>query len=313
MKLGKLEKVDLREVWKHEAYDFSNWLAKPENLELLSDEIGIDILVIQTEASVGNFNVDILAEESNSGRKIVIENQLEPTDHEHLGKIITYASGMDAEIVIWIVRSVRDEHKQAIDWLNEHTDSEVNFFAIQMEVWKIADSPCAAKFHVIAQPNDWAKAVKNASGHSELSDTKLVQLDFWTRFKEFVQDKNGTIRLRKAYPQYWYDVGFGFANAHLALSINSQSDQLGCEVYIPDSKPLYAALFAQKENIESELGEQLVWEELPQKKASRIKLVRQGSLWAEDSWSDYHQWMLENATNFQKIFGKYIKQAAASL
>ena len=111
MKLSKLEKVDLREVWKHEALDFTNWLAKPENLELLSDEIGIDITLIQTEASVGNFNVDILAEEENTGRKIVIENQLESTDHDHLGKIITYASGFDAEIIIWIVKNVRDEHK----------------------------------------------------------------------------------------------------------------------------------------------------------------------------------------------------------
>ena len=117
MKLSKLEKVDLREVWKHEALDFTNWLAKPENLELLSDEIGIDITLIQTEASVGNFNVDILAEEENTGRKIVIENQLESTDHDHLGKIITYASGFDAEIIIWIVKNVRDEHKQALDWL----------------------------------------------------------------------------------------------------------------------------------------------------------------------------------------------------
>lgn len=139
MKLSKLKKVDLREVWKHEALDFTNWLAKEENLELLSDEVGIDISLIQTEASVGKFNVDILAEETNTDRKIVIENQLEATDHDHLGKIITYASGFDAEFIIWIVKSVRDEHKQAIDWLNEHTDQKINIFAIQMEVWQIGD------------------------------------------------------------------------------------------------------------------------------------------------------------------------------
>ena len=125
MQLRALEKVDLRTVWKHEASDFTNWLAQDENLSLLSDEIGIDISLIQTEASVGKFNVDILAEEENTGRKIVIENQLESTNHDHLGKIITYASGFDAEIVIWIVKDVRDEHKQAIDWLNEHTDDKI--------------------------------------------------------------------------------------------------------------------------------------------------------------------------------------------
>ena len=139
MQLSKIKRVDLRKVWKNEALDFTTWLAESENLELLSEEI--EISLIQTEAGVGKFEVDILAEENNTGRKIVIENQLDSTDHDHLGEIITYASGFDAEIVIWIVQNVRDEHKQAIDWLNEHTDQKVNIFAIQMEVWQIAESP----------------------------------------------------------------------------------------------------------------------------------------------------------------------------
>ncbi len=307
MKLSKLEKVDLREVWKHEALDFTSWLAMPENLELLSDEIGIDISLIQTEASVGNFNVDILAEEDNTGRKIIIENQLESTDHDHLGKIITYASGFDAEILVWIVKNVRDEHKQAIDWLNEHTDSNINIFVIQMEVWKISDSPYAPKFHVVAQPNDWAKAIKTVT-HSELSDTKIMQLDYWKKFKEFVQDNNGNIKLRKAYPQHWYDISFGFSKAHIALTINTQSEQIACEVYIPDSKQLFFALHENKETIENELTEQLEWEELPEKKASRIKLISKGLLSNQEEWEEYHSWMLEKATLFQKVFGKYIKK-----
>lgn len=308
MQLSKLEKVDLREVWKHEALDFTNWLAKPENLDLLSDEVGIDISLIQTEASVGKFNVDILAEEENTGKKIVIENQLESTDHDHLGKIITYASGFDAEIIIWIVKSVRDEHKQAVDWLNEHTDSNINIFAIQMEVWKIASSPFAPKFQVIAKPNDWAKAVKKITTQSELSDTKLLQLEFWSKFKEYVQDSNVQIKLRKAYPQHWYDISFGFSNAHIALTINSQSAQMACEVYIPDSKQLFAALHDLKGVIESELSESLVWEELPEKKASRIKLVTKGNLNDQGSWENYHSWMVAKVTSFQKVFDKYIKQ-----
>jgi len=308
MSLSKLQKVDLREVWKHEALDFTSWLAEPENLEQLSDEIGIDISLIQTEASVGNFNVDILAEEENSGRKVVIENQLEITDHDHLGKIITYASGFNAEIIVWIVKSVRDEHKQAVDWLNEHTDSDINIFAIQMEVWKISDSPYAPKFHVIAKPNDWAKAVKKSVTQSGLSDTKLLQLEFWTKFKEFVQDNNGKVKLRKAYPQHWYDISFGFSHAHISLTVNSQSDQMACEIYIPDSKKLFSALCEKKELIESELSEILEWEELPEKKASRIKLVSNGGLSSQDDWGKYHSWMLEKVSLFQKVFGIYIKQ-----
>jgi hypothetical protein len=143
IKLGKLEKGDLRKVWLHEAIDFTNWLALDENLKLLSDEIGIDIKLLQTEALVGKFIADILAEEENTGRKVIIENQLEATNHDHLGKIITYASGYDAEIIIWIVESTREEHIRAIDWLNEHTDEDIDFFLIKMEIWKIGNSPYA--------------------------------------------------------------------------------------------------------------------------------------------------------------------------
>ena len=115
MNLSRIQKIDLRELWKNEALDFTNWLAEDENLQLLSDEIGIDISLVQTEASVGKFSLDILAEEENTGRKIVIENQLETTDHNHLGKLITYASGFDAGIIIWIVKDIRDEYKRTID------------------------------------------------------------------------------------------------------------------------------------------------------------------------------------------------------
>ena len=129
--LGKLSKVDIRTEWKNEAADFTKWLAQSENLAILSEEIGIDIKLIRTEASVGAFSADILAEEEETGRKIIIENQLESTDHDHLGKIITYGSGFDANILIWIFKEIREEHRQAIDWLNEKADTSLYIFAIQ--------------------------------------------------------------------------------------------------------------------------------------------------------------------------------------
>src|SRR3989344_5193756 len=148
MSLAKLKKIDLREAWKREAGDFTKWLAEEPNLRLLSDEIGFDIKLIQAEAAVGDFNVDILAEEENTGKKIIIENQLEVTDHDHLGKIITYASGYDASVIVWIVKGVREEHRQAVDWLNEHTDENIEFFLLQIELWQIGDSPFAPKFGI---------------------------------------------------------------------------------------------------------------------------------------------------------------------
>ena len=302
MKLGKLEKVDLREVWKHEASDFSSWLAEKDNLSLLSDEIGIDICLIQTEAKVGKFNVDILAEEENTGKKIVIENQLEPTDHDHLGKIITYASGYDAEIIIWIVKSVRDEHKQAVDWLNEHTDEKINIFAIKMEVWRIGESLCAPKFQIISKPNDWAKAVQ-----SELSSVKMLQLEFWTKFKEYTQDNNLKIKVRKPYPQHWNDISFGFSEANVTLTVNSQSNLIGCEIYIHNSKSLFHALESNKEKIQEELNATLEWHELPDKKASRIKLFFDGDISETDNWEEYFSWLSTQALAFQEVFSKHIK------
>ncbi|MCD6109222.1 DUF4268 domain-containing protein [bacterium] len=308
MELGKLQKVDLRKAWKHEALDFTNWLARDENLGLLSDEIGIGLQVIQTEASVGKFNVDILAEEENTGRKVVIENQLETTDHSHLGQVITYASGYDAEIIIWIVKDVRDEHKQAIDWLNEHTDEKINFFAIKMELWQIGNSPFAPKFQIISKPNDWAKAIKKSTGQSALTDTKLLQLDFWNKFKEYAQSNNSKLRLRKAYPQHWYDISFGSSEAHISLTINSQSNQIACEVYIPNSKDLFYELEKQEDKIEQELDMKLEWMALEGKKASRIKISSEADINDSEKWNEYFEWLENTASKFQKVFLKNVNR-----
>ena len=187
MKLGKLEKVkDLRSVWKHEANDFTKWLAKEENLNTLSEEIGIDIELVSTEAKTGSFSTDILAVEANTNNRIIIENQLEATNHDHLGKIITYASGHDAKTIIWIVKEAREEHRQAIDWLNEHTDEEINIFLCKIELWRIGDSAVAPKFQIVSSPNNWSKTVKRSISN-EMTSTKMLQYDYWTKVKEEIE------------------------------------------------------------------------------------------------------------------------------
>ncbi len=308
MKLEKLKKIDLRKAWNHEATDFTNWLAENENLSMLSDEIGIDIKLIQTEASVGKFSVDVLAEEENTGRSIIIENQLEITDHDHLGKVITYASGYDAEIIIWIVKDVRDEHKQAVDWLNEHTDDKINFFAIKMELWQIGDSSFAPKFQIISKPNDWAKAVKKSAGKSELTETKTLQLEFWNKFKEYAQNNSFKLKLRKTSPQHWYDLSFGSSEAHISLTINSRDNLIATEIYIPDSKKMFFDLEEHKKNIEQELNAELKWMSLENKKASRIKLSKEADINQIESWEEYFEWMKTTAEKFQKVFTKYTKK-----
>jgi hypothetical protein len=308
MALSKLRKIDLREEWKNEATDFTNWLAQDENLQLLSEEIGIDISLVQTEASVGKFSVDILAEEDNTGRKIVIENQLEMTNHDHLGKIITYASGFDAEIVIWIVKDVRDEHKQAVDWLNEHTDDKVYLFAIRMELWQIGNSPYAPKFHVVSQPNDWAKAIKKSSSQSNLSDRRLMQLEFWTQFKEYAASHKSQLRLRKAYPQHWYDISIGNSKSHLSLVVDADHEQIRCEFYIPDSKPLFKVLRDNRKIIENELACELEWMELEGKKASRIRTIHGIDVGSGENWEASFQWLIDTAHHFQTVFVEQLKK-----
>jgi hypothetical protein len=306
--ISKIKQIDLRKAWSHEATDFTNWLAEEENLILLSDEIGIDIKLLQTEASVGKFNVDILAEEDNTGRKIIIENQLEITNHDHLGKIITYASGYDAEVIIWIVKDVRDEHKQAIDWLNEHTDEDIYFFAIKMELWQIDDSPYAPKFQIISKPNDWAKAVKASAVKNSLTETKILQLDYWNKFSENLKENSKILKARKPRPQHWYDLGIGSFDAHIALTMNSRENQIACEVYINEDKDLYYFLEKRKDIIEKELNCKLVWMPLENKKASRIKIIREADLAEQEKWDDYVNWMKENAEKFHKVFGRLIKK-----
>lgn len=164
--LGALEEIkDLREVWPHEAHDFTPWLAK--NISILGDEVGIDIFIEETESSVGDFNVDIFAADADTSKKIIIENQLEETDHDHLGKLITYASGKSADLVIWLVRKARPEHRAAIEWLNNHTDEGVGFILCEIKVFRIGNSEPAPKFEIIEQPNNWVKEMKKLSGSIE--------------------------------------------------------------------------------------------------------------------------------------------------
>lgn len=159
--LGKLKEIkDLRKVWPHEALDFTPWLAEEDNLALLADAVGLEITLDETESSVGDFNVDIYATETGTDKRIIIENQLEDTNHDHLGKLITYASGKSASSVIWVVKRAREEHRAAIEWLNNHTDEDIAFFLVEIKLFRIDNSDIAVKFDVVEKPNDWAKEIK---------------------------------------------------------------------------------------------------------------------------------------------------------
>ena len=153
--LGRLERVDLRKIWPDEAQDFTPWLAKKENLALLDETLGLELELEETEQSVGAFSADIVCRDAASESLVLIENQIEPTNHTHLGQTLTYAAGLDAVTIIWIASKFRDEHRAMLDWLNEKTEAQLSFFALEIELWRIGNSAPAPKFNIVARPNDW--------------------------------------------------------------------------------------------------------------------------------------------------------------
>ena len=307
MQLGRLTKIDLRDVWKSEPEDFTRWLATSENITLLAEELGLDIAVLEVEASVGDFHADILAQEETSGKKIIIENQLEPSDHRHLGQILTYAAGLQAEYIVWIVRAAREEHQQAIDWLNSHTDDSVNLFLVTVELWKIGDSNPAPKFVVLSRPNNWARAVRSHGNDAgALSETKIQQLRFWEQLKIFASEHRPPVRLQKPQSQHWLNVAIGRSDCHISLTLHITSNKIACELYIPDNKALYHALHSERHNIQEALSMVgvLNWQELPEKKGSRIRVTHPFDFVSEDR-SVAFQWLVETAIRFKNTFPNF--------
>lgn len=303
--LSRLNKVELRDIWGHEAIDFTNWLSQKDNLDGLSEEIGVEIKLIQTEANVGKFSVDILAKEETSNRKIIIENQLEDTNHDHLGKIITYASGYDAEIIIWIVKAVREEHKKAIEWLNEHTDENINFFLIKIELWQIEGSNPAPKFEMMVSPNEWAKAIKTNSSSGKPSETKIKQLEFWKKLQDYINQKDKKIRLQTPRPQHWYDISMGSSEAHIALTVNTRDNFVSCELWINDNKELFEFLKERKDTIEEQVGKGGNW--WVARKASGVRVKKEvNDVFDEEILEENFEWLYQKTIIFQKVFRKYL-------
>lgn len=306
MKLGKIKYIkDIRSVWQHEAKDFSRWLAQDENLDELSAAIGIDIVLEERESSVGSFSVDLYATEEGTDRRIIIENQLEDTNHDHLGKLITYASGKGAEVIVWIVRRARDEHRQAIEWLNQNTGVNIGFFLVEIELWQIDDSAIALKFNVVERPNDWAKQMKNVGN---LSDTRQLQLQFWQQLSEYIKSHEKLAKEfspRKAQPQHWYDLSIGRSTYHLCLTVNTQKNLLGAEIYIHDDKEKFAMFKTHSHEIEELVGSHVEWREAT--KDTRIKTLYSYDIINEDKWEQAFEWLMNKAVIFKSIAKRFDK------
>ena len=270
MQIGMLEEVDIRELWKHEQYDFSNWLSEPENIAYLNDILGLTLVDVNKEAYVGSYRCDIVAVDETDGTKVIIENQLEASNHDHLGKIITYASGLDAKVIVWIVKQAREEHRSAIEWLNNNTRSGISFFLIELHAYKIGDSLPAPMFEVIEQPNDFVKAAKTTTSSETMNKSQTERLEFWNLFNDAVVAHGKPFNIRKATPEHWYDVAIGNSNCHISITLVNSDSFIGIELYINEDKGLFDSLYEKKDEIETETGLSFEWQRLDNKKASRI-------------------------------------------
>lgn len=302
--LGKLTTVPIRSIWKKEP-EFSAWLAEQENISLLGEEIGVDILAEETEAGVGDFSADILAKEDGGDRLVIIENQYGNTDHDHLGKLITYAAGREAKVLVWIVEKPRDEHRAAVQWLNNNTGADIGVFLVQIEIYVIGNSDPAPKFTVLESPNDWIKSTRQ---NVSLSERKKEQLVWWTAFIEYAMDQldfKKHFNRRKAQAQHWFDLSVGSAQCHISLTV--KKELLGTELYISDNKDLFNTLVEHKEEIEKELGFKMDWQELPGKKACRIIVTLPGDFTKLVENEKFFKWYCEKAIALKKVFPQYLK------
>jgi len=302
--LSKLERVPLREAWKHEAGDFTPWLAEAENLNTLVDALGLgEIELVAMEHPVGDFKLDILCNDSDG--PVIIENQLEKTNHNHLGQIIAYAAGIGAKKVIWIAESFRPEHSAALQFLNDNTTEDLAFFAVEVELWRIGDSPLAPKFEVVVKPNDWVKSGREqAKAASSASSTKQLQLKFWLALVEKLKSSPSGIRPKKLRPQHWLNISIGRAGAKLSVTANTREKRLGVELYFwgADAKQNFSNLSPQKSAIEAALRFPLDWQELPDAQACRVAAwFPDASLEDEARWPSYIDWIVQRLVKMNQV------------
>lgn len=315
--LAKIEQErDLNKAWAHEAYDFTPWLAM--NIGELGEALGMDLGEPRTEVSVGGYSLDILATDLSSSKPVIIENQLGTTDHTHLGQLLTYAAGLDGGTVVWVTGNFRDEHRQALDWLNQRTNQDTQFFGVVVELWHIGNSPLAPHFRVVASPNEWSKSQTGST-----APTPMDQQNFeWRRgLIKDLRDKHGfssrrTIEAKATwliiewplpnvrYAAIWHKGNPGFELiAHRGGSDGRDWNQKLFETLEQHKGDIEAKI------LESEQGEQFVWESTEGRQGSRVAIYRNGNVFQDtESWDEYRDWMISKFLGFREVFTPHLKE-----
>lgn len=311
--LGKLEKVELKTIWETEAQGFTPWLAEAANLELLGEAIGIELELEAQEKDVGPFRADLLCKNTEDNSWVLIENQIEKTDHKHLGQLLTYAAGLQAVTIVWVASRFTEEHRAALDWLNEKTDDNLRFFGLEVELWKINNSPAAPKFNVISKPNNWSKAVSRVTKNIDeesAGEAKILQYNYWQKFVDYLRESGSKLRLQEPRAQHWQPFSIGRSGFRLAALLNTRESRIGIHLVIncgEDTKPFYNLLAQDKAAIESEIGTELEWRENPDKTESKILLFKDVNLDNESDWKPQHEWLKKMVEKFDASFRKRLR------
>ena len=311
MELGILKTVPARQKWTNEARDFTPWLAK--NIKGLNEALGLELEVENIEVQCGPYSADILAKDTGTDKYVIVENQLEKTNHDHLGKAITYASVLDASIIVWVATDFTEEHKKALDWLNDHTSDEISFYGVQVELWQIDNGNPALRFNIISKPNEAVRQAARSKATDELSDSKKFQFDFWNKFKDKLAKTKRVPSLQTPRPQYWFDVSLGKSNIHISNTCNTDENTVGVRVYIGNkiADTMLPFLESKKMEIENAIGQALVWNPNPDNRDKVIILLHPTDFNDPTKVDEALDWLVNYTIKFRDTFSKLVIQATA--
>lgn len=310
VQLGRLERVMLRSAWPGEATHFTPWLAQTENLALLAEAMGLeaDSLELQgQEQAVGPFRADILCRNTEDDSLVLIENQLERTDHSHLGQLITYAAGLKAVTLVWIAERFTEEHRAALNWLNEITHESFHIFGLEIELWRIGNSPLAPKFNVVVQANEWTRQIQLASRSAAMTPLGQIQLGFWTEFGEYLATIGAPLKPPKPAAANWMTWGLGRSGVHLLATVNAGQITVGVEINTREHPTWFAKLQAHDAKVLEATGIELDWDEKTGKKHSIARCVYALDMRDEENWPEASQWIGQRLLKLRKVFRPLVK------
>jgi hypothetical protein len=260
------------------------------------------------EVPVGPFSADILARDLASDELVVIENQLERTNHDHFGKTLTYAAVLGAKTIVWVAKAFTEEHRKAVEWLNELTNGDLSIYGVELQVWRIGQSPPAPRFDVVCAPNEVVRAAGRARDSGEATPTRQLQLEFWTEVRTHLGRTGEFASLKAPRPQYWFDIAIGRAIAHLSLIANTWDRFVGVRLYMrrQAADAILAHVLPYREEIEHQIGAGLEWNPHPDKQDKIIRLQRPGDISDRNQWPELAGWLAETAVAFKRAFAPRI-------